>query len=196
MILNISFVHWLVIVALGIGSFGTIVYIRDTLRGTTKPNRVSWFMWSAAPLIGAGSAIHAGADPWVVSRILFSGLSPLFIFTASFFNPKGYWKLTTFDVTCGLFAVAALVAWLLVDLPRLAIILAVIGDGFAVLPTLRKAWWYPETETGTAYITGLLSLLLIMPSIQFWNIENAAFQIYLLVANILLALFVYRKRLS
>ena len=86
--------------------------------------------------------------------------------------------------------------WGVVNSPRLAILLAAIGDGFAALPTIRKAWKYPETETGLTYVASFTSALLIIPSIPRWNIENSAFQVYLLIANALLLLAVYRKRLG
>jgi hypothetical protein len=40
----------------------------------------------------------------------------------------------------------------------------------------------------------LLSVLLVIPSIPEWNIENSAFQVYLLIANIPLVVAVYRHR--
>src|SRR5690348_16544499 len=42
-------VNW-VYVGSAIGALGTAVYLRDTLRGTTKPNRVTWLLWAVAPL--------------------------------------------------------------------------------------------------------------------------------------------------
>lgn len=188
--------HWLVVLAVILSIFGSSVYIRDTLRGTTKPNRVSHFLWAIAPFIGTAAALAAHADLWATVRIFMAGFMPFLSFLASFVNPKSYWKLTTFDFLCGGCSVLALVVWVVADSPRSAILLAALGDGFASLPTLRKAWFYPETETGVAYITSFLSALLIVPSIPVWNIENASFQIYLLVANFLLLLAVYRKRLG
>ncbi len=90
----------------------------------------------------------------------------------------------------------ALLVWGLIDSPRLAILLAATGDGFAAIPTLRKAWHHPQTETGLMYVFGLVSTLLVMPSIPIWNIENSAFQVYLLIVNVFLIFAVYRKRLQ
>lgn len=101
-----------------------------------------------------------------------------------------------FDLLCGVCSLLALLIWSVADSPQLAIVLAVIGDGFALMPTLRKAWKYPETETGLTYLAGLISVVLIIPSIPRWNIENSAFQIYLLVANTILLFAIYRKHLG
>lgn len=90
----------------------------------------------------------------------------------------------------------ALIVWGAIDSPRLAILFAAVGDGFAALPTILKAWKYPETETGLTYIASFISVLLIIPSISVWNIENSAFQIYLLIADTFLVFAAYRKRLG
>lgn len=191
-----NFVHWLVVLSAFISIVGSWAYIRDTLTGKSKPNRVSWSMWALAPLIGTAAALSAHADPWTTVRIFLAGFLPLLVFIASFINPQSYWKLTLFDLLCGVCAIIAFMVWIMIDAPRIAILLAAIGDGFASIPTIRKAWKYPETETGVTYIAGFVAVLLVLPSIPVWNIENSAFQIYLLIVNTLLLAAVYRKRLG
>jgi hypothetical protein len=188
--------HSLVLVSVLISSVGAFAYIRDTLTGKTKPNRVSYGLWAIAPLIGTAAAISSGADTWATVRIFLAGFIPLLIFFASFINPKSYWKLTHFDFLCGVSSLVAIIVWLVLDAPVIAILFAAIGDGFAGLPTIVKAWKYPETETGLAYVTSLISVILVIPAIPVWNIENAAFQVYLLTINTLLLIAVYRKQLG
>lgn len=190
-----NYTHLLVILSGFISIIGAYAYIRDTLHGTTKPNRISWLMWAIAPLVGTAAAISAGADLWATFRVFFSGFLPLIIFSASFVNPQSYWKLTLFDIFCGTSSLLAVIFLIAAHSPQTAILLAVLGDTFALLPTLRKAWKYPETETGFTYILSLTSTLIILPAIPVWNIQNSAFQIYLLIANTLLILSVYRKSL-
>ena len=188
--------HWLVIASVGISLLGSFAYIRDTLAGRSKPNRVSWFLWAFVPLLGAGAALSLQADIWATVRVIVSGLVPLMVFSISFINPNAYWKLSAFDLTCGAIAIVALGVWAIVDLPRISILLLALADGFAALPTIMKAWRFPETETGLAYLASFFAVILVLPSIPVWNIENSAFQIYLLTANAILAFAVYRKKLG
>jgi hypothetical protein len=188
-----SFAHWLVVLSAIVSISGSYAYIRDTVKGTTKPNRLSWLLWSLAPLIGATIAIFAQADFWATSRIFLAGLMPLLVFLVSFINPKSYWKLTIFDFICGFCSLLALVVWGLVDSPQLAIIFAVAADGFAVIPTVKKAWLFPETETGLSFLAYFVSSVLVIPSIPVWNIQNSAFQIYLIIANTIILFAIYRK---
>lgn len=195
-VFGLAFPHWLVIISAIMSVLGSYAYIKDTLSGKTKPNRVSWSMWAIAPLIGTGAAITSGADFWATSRVFLAGLLPLIVFLASFANRQSYWKVTLFDLACGALSAAALIVWGVIDSPRSAILFAAIGDGFACLPTLIKAWRWPDTETGITYILSFVSVVIIIPSIPIWNIENSAFQVYMLVANALLLIAVYRRRLS
>lgn len=171
---------------------GAAAYIRDMYRGKSKPNLVTWGLWAFAPLIATGAALSANADFWATARIFMAGFGPLLVFLAAFLVRQGYWKLSAFDYACGALSLVALGAWLAADSPILAILLAAIADLLASFPTLVKAWKYPETETLYTYFVGLFTASIIIPAIPIWNIENAAFQVYLLVVNTALFLIVLR----
>ncbi len=190
--LNISFAHWLVLVSALVGLSGTFAYIRDMFRGKSKPNLITWGLWAFAPLIATGAALSASADVWSTVRIFMSGFGPFLVFLFAFVVRQGYWKLSKFDYICGILSLIALGTWLLADSPVLAILLAAIADLFATLPTLFKAWKHPETETLYTYLVGIFTASIVIPAIPVWNIENAAFQIYLLIANTALFVVVLR----
>ena len=193
--MEISFVHWLVIASVFVSASGSAAYIRGTLAGRSKPNRVSWSLWALAPLIGTAAALSAHADVWATVRVFLAGLLPLIVLLASFFNPRSFWEISRFDILCGGFSILGFICWIAAGSPQLAILFLAIADGFASLPTIIKAWKFPETETGVTYLASLFAVLIVLPSIPVWNIENAAFQIYLLVVNIALVLSIYRKKL-
>jgi hypothetical protein len=193
---ELAWVHWLVILSALISLAGASAYIRDTITGKTQPNRVTWSLWAIAPLIGTAATVASGAEPWAVVRVFLAGFMPLLVLLASFINRQSYWRLNRFDLGCGALSVAALIVWGAADSPRLAILLAAAGDGFAAIPTLTKAWRFPETETRAMFIGSFLSSILVIPSISAWNIENAAFTIYLALASALMLFALYRKQLG
>lgn len=196
MYLGIALIHWLVLLSVAISLSGAIAYIRDMAKGKSKPNLVTWGLWGFAPLIATGAALAADADPWSTVRIFMSGFGPLLVFLAAFVVRQGFWKLGPFDFACGALSLVALGAWLLADSPVLAILLAAIADLLATLPTVLKAWKHPETETLYTYFVGLFTASIVIPAIPVWNIENAAFQIYLLTANVVLFAIVLRGHLK
>ena len=191
-VLGIAWQHWLVLVSVAISLTGGVAYIRDMIKGTSKPNLISWGLWALAPLVATGAALTAGADWWATVRTFISGFVPFSIFAVALFIRQSYWKLTRFDYLCGLFSILALWVWLVADAPVEAILLAVVADIFATIPTLYKSWKNPETETAFTYLMGLISSLIVIPAIPEWTLENTAFQIYLISANVALFVIVLR----
>ena len=122
-----DYLQYLVFVGAGIHLIGTFDYIKATVRGETKPNRITWLLWSISPLIGAFASIVSGFN--LASISVFSlGIAPLLVFIASFVNKNAYWKLSKFDYTCGVFSALALILWVITDNPLIAIIFAIISD--------------------------------------------------------------------
>ncbi|MEK9159638.1 MAG: hypothetical protein AAB383_02820 [Patescibacteria group bacterium] len=188
-------VTYLVIAAGLFNLFATVSYTRDTFLGRNKPNRVSWILWTVAPLIAAAAAFTKGAG-WVAFPILISGLAPAIVLIASFFNPKAYWKLGPLDYLCGACSVFALILWGITQEAAVAILFALLSDLFATLPTLIKAWKHPETESALNYIGALVNSLAAFLVMQTFDFANLAFPVYLVCANvsIILALLHGTKR--
>ncbi|HLO13486.1 MAG TPA: hypothetical protein VK206_01565, partial [Anaerolineales bacterium] len=134
-----------VIVGTILGSIGTLAYIIDTIKGRVKPNRVSFLLWSIAPFIAFAAMLKQGVG--ISSLMTFStGFLPLLVFIASFVNKKAEWKITRFDLVCGFLSVIGLALWLITKVGNVAIIFSILADGLAAVPTIRKAYYYPETE--------------------------------------------------
>ncbi|MCX6739779.1 MAG: hypothetical protein NTZ49_00945 [Candidatus Parcubacteria bacterium] len=184
--------QYLVIVGAIIQLAGIASYIKETLTGSTKPNRVTWLLWSVAPMIATFAALSAGVR-WSVLPVFMSGFGPFLVFLASFINKNSYWKLEKFDYICGLCSILALILWGITKEPSIAIIFAIASDGFAAVPTIIKSWKYPKTETVTPYITGLLNSSTSFAAITVWNFSSVAFPVYLVIINILLSSYVFKK---
>jgi len=186
--------QYLVLLGAAVNLGGGAIYIKDTLFGDTKPNRVTKLMWAIAPLIATAAALSKGVG-WAVLPVFMSGFVPLLIFIASFINKKAYWKLTTFDYVCGTLSALALVLWAITKEPNAAIVLAILSDGIATIPTLTKSWTNPETETGLAYLTGLFNALTSFAAIKIWGFAELAFPIYLVITCFLLVFALYRRKI-
>ncbi len=55
--------QYLVFVGAAVSTLAAAAYIRDTLAGRTKPNRITWLMWSIAPLIAFSAGLAAEVGP-------------------------------------------------------------------------------------------------------------------------------------
>jgi len=186
--------EYLVFVTALASFLAALSYIRSMLKGHAKPNRVSWLMWSIAPLIATAAAVSNGVG-WAVLPVFMSGFSPLMIFTASFLVKKAEWKLSTFDYACGLFSVLALVFWAATRDPNVAILFAIASDGSAAVPTLSKAWKHPESENSLPFAVGLVSALSSFLAATLWSFSEYAFPAYLAVVNCVILYSIYHTKL-
>jgi hypothetical protein len=187
-------IQYLVLLGAFVNLLGTFAYLKDTLSGKTRPNRVSWLMWTIAPFIATVAAISDGVK-WAILPTFMAGFCPLLVFVASFINKKAYWKLEKFDYLCGLFSALALIFWAITKDPVIAIVFAIASDGFACIPTLVEAWRYPETETGISYVASIFNALTSFAAIRIWSFPGYGFGLYLFIANSLFTFSIYRKKL-
>ena len=170
-------VNW-VYVGSAIGALGAAVYLRDTLRGTTKPNRVTWLLWAVAPLLAAAVELDEGVGLRTLPTFMV-GFMPLLVFIGSFHNPASVWKIRRIDYACGAMSVVGTVTWLVTRNGILAISAAIAADFMAGVPTLTKSWTHPETETVHTYIGAVVSMLIVLLTIENWTFDVAAFPAFI-----------------
>ena len=185
----------LVFIAAVVQVLGAFAYIRATLHGETRPDRVSWFLWGATPLVGTVIILIEGTASWAVLPVFMAGFIPVLVLAGSLFNKNAYWKLGRFDYVCGALGLLALVLWLMANQPVVALVMLVATDGLAALPTIRKAWTNPETETASVYFAALFGGFAALVNVQEWVVLEYAFPLYLFLVNWVLLFAIYRRRI-
>lgn len=167
-----------VIIAALVGASGTVLYGRAMLRGQVRPNRVSWFLWGAIPLIAFAAELREGVG--VRSLLTFSaGAGPLAIVALSFVLRDGYWNVTRLDWACGTFSAVTLGIWAVTNNPTLAIALSITADALAATPTIRKAYRAPHSEHLATYFLAAAGGGLTLLTISAWTFANVAFPLYI-----------------
>lgn len=183
------------IVGAATASLGGFYYLYETIRGKAKPNRVSWLLWGLFPMIIFAAQKVQGVQG--VSWLTFAaGFTPLLIVAASFFNKNAYWKTEPRDYALMAAAIAGILAWLITDGPNLAILFVLLADLCAGIPTLIKAFKYPETESWTAYAISAIGFGIGILAIQTFDFQNSAFAIYLFLMEGSLAILSTRRRIK
>ena len=188
----------LVILGIIITFIGGLGYIIDTLKGKTKPNRVTWSIWAIAPLIAfaAQKQQGVGAEAWMTFIV---GFNPLLIFLASFVNKNARWELGRLDIVCGILAILGLACWYLTQVGNIAIFFSIIADFLAAIPTLIKAYQYPETESYKEFLGVTIAAFLTMLTISTWNFAHVGFPLYsFLLCGVLFSLVKFKlgKRIA
>ncbi len=137
-------------------------YLKDMLRGETRPNVISFTLWTILGTITLLAQIKAG---WSLSIVVvtMTTLNALMITLLALFG-YGYRKFGNVERYSLIFAVAAIIGWQLTSNPLVAIAFSILADVCALIPTLVKTYHAPESESTaswaiitTAYILGVLS---------------------------------------
>jgi len=166
---------------------GTMYYVVAVLRRRARPNRVTWSLWALAPLIAFAAQLSEGVGA-PAALTLAVGLGPAFVVLASFITRDAYWAIFPLDWVCGAFSVCALALWWFTGVGAIAVALSIVADAFAALPTIMKAWRWPETENAFAYSLGSLGGLITVLSVETFAFETAGFALYITVTMGVIAL--------
>ena len=168
-------------------------YVRAIVKGEATPNRVTWSLWALVPLIAGAAQLSSGVG--ISTLVVLSvGAGPAIVVLASFVRGTGSWQLGPFDYVCGACALAALALWAVSGDPVTAIVLSILGDFAAALPTLRKAWLAPATENRPTYLISFVGMILGIFSVQQMTFAAYAFNAYLVAASTALVLILYVPR--
>jgi hypothetical protein len=176
--------------AAGLPLAGFASYTRDTIRGRTQPNRVSWSVWAAAPLIAFFAELTAHAPPEIALVTLALGLGPLLVLIASAANRGAYWQLTRLDFACGSVSVLALALWSITRRGDVAVLLSIAADALAAAPTARKSWSHPESESPGTYMASGAGAAVTLLAVRPWSLAAAGFPAYIVAVCALITVLI------
>lgn len=154
-----------------------VPYIRDIVKGETRPNVVSFVLWTTLQVIALLAQLKAGAS-WSAIVVVMLTLSNLVILVFAF-RGYGYRKYGYLDGVSFALCVGALVAWQTTGNPLLAIFFSIVADVCASIPTLVKTYREPRTEHAGAWGLVTLALLLGTLSTERYDAANLAMPFYL-----------------
>ncbi|GAA2660890.1 hypothetical protein GCM10010400_19250 [Streptomyces aculeolatus] len=157
--------RWVFVSAV-LGMAGSVRYAVAVVRGTVRPNLVTWSLWAAVPLIAFSAQLDSGVGLPAVQTLV-AGAGPLVVVVTAVCTRRNLARLGVFDLACAVVAGAALGAWLGLGEAALAVVFSVAADAAAALPTVVKAWRDPASENLLFYVlvgTGAAVTLLTISS--------------------------------
>lgn len=160
---------------------GSTGYVIQTIKGKTKPNRVTWFLWALAPMIAFGAMLGEGVSVLGGLMTFMVGFGPLLVLIASFVNKKSVWKITTFDIVCGILSLVGVGLWFITRTATIAIAFSILADALAGLPTLVKSFKEPETESSLVFFLGAISAAITILAAKVWDFAHVGFALYIFI---------------
>lgn len=178
-----------VIISVLLTVWGSLDYLVATLKGRVKPNRVTWFLWSLAPLVAFGGQLSEGVG-WPSLMTFAVGFCPLAIFIASFIAKEAKWHLSAFDYVCGGLSLLGLLGWVITKDGIVAITFALIADILAGIPTLVKAWKAPETESYFVYLLTVAAAAITLLTLEQWTFAHYSFSMSVMLVGLALTVLI------
>lgn len=163
-----------------LGFIGYFPYVRDTLRGTTRPHTFSWFVWGTMEAIAffAQMAKGAGAGAWATGA---SAIIAFFIAGVAFTHKNK--QIRPFDWITLSGAIIGIVLWRIAHNPLLAIISVTIADALGFIPTFRKAYHKPHEETVMEYVFSVIKWIVSLPALGAFNVTTMLYPLSLIFTN-------------
>ena len=159
---------------------GPIPYIRDTLKGNTRPNQVSWFIWVILLVIALTSQIASGGKDsllFIYGDLIGTGI----ILSLSFFRGERKWHWVDRWSLVG--AGLGLLLWYVFNAPVLALAMTIFIDFCGAIPTLRKSFMNPESETLSTWLIVGTGALFSTLAVGELNITLLIYPLYLMLIN-------------
>ncbi|MEI7632639.1 MAG: hypothetical protein WCJ60_04985 [bacterium] len=168
-----------------------IPYYRDILRNKTHPHVYSWSLWGLLTILivalqikgGAGSATYVTAA---------AGLLCIGVVILGLKNGKR--DITKSDTVVAILGLIAIGFWLIVKQPVISIILVVVADILAFIPTVRKSWHKPQSETLSLYITNTFRFFLALLAVKEYTILSSLWLVVWVTGNGLFSIMLVLRR--
>ena len=180
------------IIAVVLTFIAYIPYYRDILKGKTRPHIYSWSLWGFLTILLVALQIKggAGAATWVTAA---AGLLCIGVVFLSLKNGKK--DITRSDTIVAILGFLAIIFWLVIHQPLISITLVILADMLAFIPTIRKSYYHPYTETLSLYVTNALRFGLALLAVEQYTYLSTSWIIMWIIGNTLLSvLLIVRRR--
>ena|SRR3989344_5291221 len=180
-------------IAVALGLFGYVFYVRGISQGKVKPHAFSWFVWGLLTAIAFFAQITegGGAGAWV------TGVTALcsFCFALVGLGASSRVLIAKSDWIFFIGALLTIPIWYFSGNPLWSVIIITIIDAVAFAPTFRKAFLNPETENGWTYTLSGLKFVVALFALESFTWTTALYPASLVIANLIfVAMLVWRKQ--
>jgi hypothetical protein len=168
--------------------FCTLPYIIDVVKHKTRPNIITWIIWTV--LVGIGAiALFASHDYNAAWLLVGDAIATFAVVIVGI--RYGTAELDKFDIFCLIGAVVGLILWLVFNSPLIAIVATIVIDFIGTIPTVRHSYLHPEEETYITFALGIIATIFTLLSLSDYSFSSWVYPAYLLFSNALLTVTIF-----
>jgi hypothetical protein len=176
-----------------VGIADTIPYLRDMLRGTTRPHRGTWLIWSLLSVLVFLSQRADGASWSLVAAGTQVVLNGLILALAAC---RGVGGLSAGDRVVLAIAAGGAIGWAVADAPFVATTCVVVADVLALAMMVPKTYRDPGSETLATFVLAAVGGALATLAVGSADPALVTYPLYLTVANLGLAILIHQRRVA
>ena len=181
----------LTVIATAIGVVAFFPYLRDTFSLKTKPHAYTWLIWA----ITQGTAVFGiwyGGGGWGALNLT---IGTLFVIVVFLFSIKyGTKNITKSDTAILVAALSAIIIWWRLDQPLISVIMVSMIDVIGYIPSFRKSYQEPWSETLISWILFSASNIFAILALEEYNLLTVTYLAAIMSANIALFLLCFFRR--
>jgi len=183
--------EFLVFIAAILTVIGNVPYVRDVFTNKIQPHPYTWLVWSVVSGVTLAGQVAKGGGIGSIPTAI-SEMFTILIFIVSL--RYGFRNIVRKDTYFLMAALLGLIPWALTNDPTISVIIVVGIDVVAFIPTLRKTWRKPESETPVLYAMNVLRHILTLFSLEAYNVATTLHSIAMIVTNTVMTAFILRRK--
>lgn len=181
----------IVFVAVILAFLGNISYLRDVINKKIKPHPYTWLVWSLVSGVTFFGALQKGAGVGAIP----TGFAEAFTVIIFLYSLRyGFSQIKRRDTIFLVITLLGLIPWALTKDPTISVIIVVLIDLVAFVPTITKTWKNPTSETVTLYIMNVCRHVLTLFSIEAYNVATMLHSISMIIINTIMVCIIYFRK--
>lgn len=167
-------------------------YIYSTLKGSVRPHVFSWVIWALTTTVVflATVADNGGAGAWAIAAS--GGITGLVALLA--YLKRSDINISKSDWAVFILALTALPAWYFTASPLHAVIILTFVDLLGFIPTLRKSYHQPYSESLLFFGLFISRTLLVILALENYSLTTLLFPCTITFLSFLIAGVVIVRR--
>jgi hypothetical protein len=174
-----------------VGVADTLPYIRDTVRGATRPHRGTWLIWGVLAIVVCLSQRADGAS-WSLVMAGSQAVLTMLVFLLAL--PRGEGGIGRGDALMIAVAVGGVSGWLVADEPLVATLCVIAADALGVALMVPKTYRDPDSETLVTFVLASLGGVLAGAAVAAPDPALLLYPAYYCAANGFIAVLIVRRR--
>jgi len=176
-----------------VGVVDTVPYVRDIVRGTTRPHRGTWFIWGMLAIVVCVSQRADGAS-WSLVMAGTQAVLTSLIFVLAIRRGEG--GLSATDGMLIAIAAGGMAAWVVADEPIIATACVIAADLIAAAMMVPKVYRDPGSETLVTFALAGVGGALAAGAVGATDASLLCYPIYYCLVNWAIALLIHHRRVA